>query len=142
MIRFFDASALVGAYVEEESTLDVRTLLASGAAAVSRLSEVEVVSAFARLTHEGALTVPERDKVTTAFLGELSRWVVVELTQEVAARARVLLAQHPLRAGGALQLASAVVLESRLAGPIDGFVATDQRLVEAARAERLRVLAV
>lgn len=142
MIRFFDASALVAAYVEEEATLDVRVLLASGAAAVSRLSEVEVVSAFARLTREGALTVQERDTLTTAFLGELSRWVVVELIQEVTARARVLLAQHSLRAGDALQLASALVLESRLASPVDGFIAADQRLIEAARAEQLAVTMV
>jgi predicted nucleic acid-binding protein len=67
---------------------------------------------------------------------------VVDLSPEVTSRARVLLVKYPLRAGDALQLACALVLQSRLPRPIDAFVASDQRLLDAADAERLAIVRV
>jgi hypothetical protein len=58
-MRFFDASALVKKYVRETDSARVRRLLGTGGVALSRLSEVEVVSAFARLAVTG------RTKCTT-----------------------------------------------------------------------------
>jgi uncharacterized protein len=62
----------------------------------------------------------------------------VELTEEVCARARVLLQRHPLRAGDAIQLASCLYLQEQL-GEQMPIVAFDDRLVAAARLEGLRV---
>jgi predicted nucleic acid-binding protein len=58
---------------------------------------------------------------------------------EIAAQARALLARHPLRAGDAIQLASCLYLERELREAVP-FVAFDQRLSDAARAEGLTVL--
>jgi hypothetical protein len=58
----------------------------------------------------------------------------------VTARARGLLVAHVLRASDAIQLASVLLVQSRLAGALDGFVAFDRRLVDAARRENLTVI--
>jgi hypothetical protein len=137
--RFFDASAIVGAYAQQANSAHIRRLLAAEHVAVSRLTEVEVVSAFARLARESAVSDDRRDDMTAAFLADLDGWVVVDMGTEVTARARRLLVHHALRAGDAIQLASALVLESRVAGALDAFVASDRRLLEAASREHLPV---
>ena len=139
MTRYFDASALVKRYVREPGSTVVRRLLASGDAATSRLSEVEVSSGVARRAREGALTVRQRDRILAALVRDLPALVLVELTSEVAADARALLLRHPLRASDALQLASCLYLQRHLAQPVP-FVAFDGRLTEAARAEGLTVV--
>jgi predicted nucleic acid-binding protein len=137
-VRFFDASALVKRYVRERDSTRVRRLLSAGDIGVCRLSEVEVVSALARLAREGAISVARRDAAGTAFVGDLAAWVIIELHPDVTRAARRLVLQHGLRTGDGLQLAAALVLQEAL-GPIEEFVAYDSHLLEAARAEQLMV---
>ena len=66
-MHYFDASALVKRYVRETGSQTVRRLLATGVAATSRLSEVEVASAIARRTREGVLSADQRDRVLAAL---------------------------------------------------------------------------
>jgi uncharacterized protein len=138
-MRFFDASALVKKYVRETDSARVRRLLKSGEVALSRLSEVEVVSAFARLAREGAISVAQRDRAAAAFVSDLLAWHVIELTPEVMATARRLLMQYHLRAGDAVQLSAAVVLQIGLGEALAEFVAYDQRILDVAGAEQLAV---
>ena len=138
MTRYFDASALVKRYVREAGSTSVRRLLASGTAATSRLSEVEISSAIVRRAREAAFSREQRDRMLTALQHDLPALAIVELIPEVTAGARALLLRHPLRAGDAVQLASCLYLQRQLARPVP-FVAFDGRLVTAARAERLPV---
>jgi len=126
-------------YVRETGSNVVRRLLASGVAASSRLSEVEIASGIARRTREGTLTIRQRDRMLTALSRDLPALAVVELVPEVTAEARALLARHPLRAGDAIQLASCLYLQRQLAEPVP-FVAFDRRLLGAARAENLDIV--
>jgi predicted nucleic acid-binding protein len=137
--RFFDSSAIVAAYAKQSESAKVRRLLAQGGAAVSRLAEVEIVSAFCRLGREAAMAEEERNAAIEAFTHDLETWEVIEVTTQVTAVARTLLQAHPVRASDAIQLGSALVLQSRLAVPLDAFVAFDARLLAAARAEQLAV---
>jgi predicted nucleic acid-binding protein len=132
---FVDASALVKRYIRERHSAAVRRLLADGPVAISRLSEVEVPSALARLVREGRLGARARDRLVDAFAVDLASWHVVEVTAEVTALARAALLRHDLRAGDAVQLASALWL--RQATPLTGLLAFDTRLVVAARSEQL-----
>jgi len=138
-MRFFDASALVKRYVRERASTRVRRLLRRGDVAVCRLSEVEVVAAFARLARDRAMSVAQRDRAVAAFAADLAAWTVVEIQPDVTKTARRLLLRHPLRAGDAIQLGAALVLQEALAQPIDEFVAYDGQLIEAARREQLTV---
>lgn len=140
-MQFFDASALVKRYVREADTVAVRRALIRGHVAISRLSEVEVVSAFVRLAREGHIQAPRQDRAIAAFLHDMTAWHVVELSPEVTGLARTLLARHTLRSGDAIQLASALRLQQMTLVPLSGFVAYDARLVEAATKEGLRGLA-
>ena len=95
---FVDASALVKRYVRERHSVKVRRFLTAGPIAISRLSEVEVPSALARLVRERRLPPRSRDRAVTAFVTDIAAWHVVEITADVTALARTLLHRHDLRA--------------------------------------------
>lgn len=125
--------------MEEEDSPRVRRWLAAGLSATARLSAVEVASALARRCREGAFPAAERDRALAALEDDLSALRVVEVSTSVVDEARVLLVRHPLRAGDAIQLASALLLRRELAEPVT-FAAYDDRLKSAARAEGLAVV--
>jgi predicted nucleic acid-binding protein len=137
--HFFDSSAIAAAYGSQPNGARARHLL-QGRVLVSRLAEVEVVSALARLAREISLPNALRDAGISEFLLDLANWEIVEGAPDVTARARGLLVAHVLRASDAIQLASVLLVQSRLAGALDGFVAFDRRLVDAARRENLTVI--
>jgi len=114
----------------------VRRLLNKGAAATSRLSEVEVASAVVRRWREGDLTTAQRDRVLSALSEDVQRMDVVEILPEVTRRTHGLLVRHWLRAGDALQLSACLHLRERSRASV-AFVAFDERLTRAAAAEGL-----
>jgi hypothetical protein len=69
-----------------------------------------VPSAIYRLVRERRLSARSRDRSVAACLTDFAAWHVVEITVDVTALARTLLHRHDLRAGDAIQLASAVWL--------------------------------
>lgn len=140
MTHYFDASALVKRYVREAGSTTVRRLLSTGIAATSRLSEVEVSSAIVRCAREGAFTIEQRDRMLTALQWDVPALAMVELIPEITGDARALLLRHTLRASDAVQLASCLYLQRQLVEPVP-FVAFDGRVVLAARAEGLTVVA-
>lgn len=133
-MRYFDTSTLVKRYVREKGSVRVRRLMMSDTPATSRLSEVEVASALGRRAREGAFSTT--DRALAALVADLPAIIVVELTLEVSARARMLLQRHPLRTGDAIQLASCLYLQQQLGEPIE-IVSFDDRLTAAARREGL-----
>jgi predicted nucleic acid-binding protein len=138
-MRFLDASALVKAYVVESGTEAVREFLRAGPWSISRLSVVECGSAFARKGRDGSMTVEQTRAAWFKLCEDSRRAEVVEITQTCSELARPLLQRHALRAGDAVQLASAIALRDRMATPVQ-FVCADARLAEAAAAEGLAVV--
>ena len=126
-------------YVRERGSDRVRGWLAAGAAATSRLTEVEIASALMRRWREGSFGAAARDRALAALVADLEALTLVEVAPPVTSRARRLLERHPLRAGDAVQLASCLLLRDTTGGPI-AFAAFDGRLNEAARAEGLTPL--
>jgi predicted nucleic acid-binding protein len=137
-MRFFDASALVKRYVRERGSASIRRLLDEGDVAVSRLSEVEVTSALVRVSREGGISTQQRDRAINTLVSDLAAWTIVEVSSDVAVRARNLLLRHVLRAGDAVQLASALLIAEHLGG-LAAFVAHDARLAAAAVVEGVPV---
>ncbi|HYN06944.1 MAG TPA: type II toxin-antitoxin system VapC family toxin [Vicinamibacterales bacterium] len=138
-MQYFDASALAKRYVREKGSVKVRRLLSSGLAATSRYSAVEIASALARRTREGAISPDDRERTMAALQTDLSAMLIVELTAEVVIRAQALLQRHSLRAGDAVQLASCLRLREELEDDVS-LVAFDERLVAAARKERVALV--
>ena len=91
-----------------------------------------------RRSREGVFSDRERDRALIGLEKDMSAMLIVELTPEVAARARRLLERQPLRAGDAIQLASCLYLREELGEDVQ-FVAFDKRLAAAASQEGLTV---
>jgi len=138
-MRYFDASALAKRYVREPGSVRVRRLLSSDTPATSRLSAVEIGSALMRRWREGLIGDADRDRALAAVERDLAAMLVVELAPVVVDRALSVLRRHALRASDAIQLASYLHLRDAL-GEEGTFVAFDERLVGAARKERIRVV--
>ncbi len=144
MTTFCDTSAILKRYVPDAgagavSDLDERLV-------VSDLSVVEVPSAIWRKQRMGELA-PEDASVLVAAFGhdvrggtyEAPRYATVALGAEVLAHAAALLPRHELRAGDAIQLASAITARASLEF-CDTFATFDRRLGIAATAEGFSVI--
>ncbi len=134
-MRFWDSSAIIPLTVAEASTDGIRAIAEDDPVmCVWWGTEVECVSALARLDREGALT----EGATTVALERLDLlaegWNEVQPVAAVRSAARRLLRVHPLRAADALQLAAAVVAAEGQPASL-GFVTLDERLAAAARRE-------
>jgi uncharacterized protein len=138
-MRFWDSSALVPLLVEEESSEWCRDLVREdGVVAVWALTRAEIVSAIQRKRRAGELGREAVQQALARLNLVESAWSEVDALRLVRERAERLLAVHPLRAADALQLGAALVLvEERPHGW--GFVTADERLAEAAEAERFDV---
>lgn len=134
-MRFWDSSAIIPLTVTEASTDAMRAIAEEDPVmCVWWGTEVECVSALARLDREGALT----EGATTVALERLDLlaegWNEVQPVAAVRSAARRLLRVHPLRAADALQLAAAVVAAEGQPASL-GIVTLDERLAVAARRE-------
>jgi len=111
-IYYLDASALIKRYVDEPGSIWLRSVLSSPQvqfAFASRMTIVEVISAFARRVREGALPPDDFVVAADAFRDDcLHDYQIMPPTVEVVDLACSLLARHPLRAYDAVHLASAL----------------------------------
>lgn len=139
-MRFWDSSALVPLFLEEQKSPVTRSLLRVDPAIVAwRLAGTEVVSALWRRRRAGEIDEPARI-AAEAGLSSLERvWTTVEDAAHVDRRARRLLALHSLRVADALHLAAALVACDERPHVLP-FVTLDDRLAEAARREGFDVL--
>ena len=134
-MRFWDTSALVPLIARELSTEAVLALHREDPVVVASTASIECVSAFVHKHRERAISDQQLLSLL-AQLGELARaWNIGEPTSEVSALAEGLVEMHGLRAGDAIQLASA-----RASGRAIDFVCIDRRLARAAAAEGHRVV--
>jgi predicted nucleic acid-binding protein len=143
---FMDTSAMIKRYVVEVGTAWILSSVVRSAGNIvfiAHITQAEVVSGAMRRKRDG--TIPERSARAVRLLVDrhMSReYRVIGLTGEIVQRAEDLLELHPLRAYDSIQLASALIANSRLvtAGLIPlTFIFADTRLLTAATAEGLRV---
>jgi len=139
-VKFWDASAIVPLLVTEPSTRRLQALATKDAAMLVWWgSEVECVSALARLERDGALS-PQAIKLALLQLGRLAAcWHEVDPSDAVREAAARFLRVHPLRAADALQLAAAFLAAERRPASLE-VVTLDDRLGTAARKEGFAVI--
>jgi hypothetical protein len=143
---YIDSRGLVKRHAQEAGTPWVQTITATATGntiLTSRITVVEVVSAFQRKQRDSVLTGAEVTQLTSDFLALCTnQYALVEISVDLLNHARTLIERHPLRAYDAVQLASALVanfaLQAAELGPLT-FVASDRQLLTAAQAERLEV---
>jgi predicted nucleic acid-binding protein len=126
---FFDASALVKLYVWEPDTDAVPSV--DVPAMISELTRVELPSAFWRKHGLGQF-----NEFAADYYGEGGqlRFAVMRISDVTVSTAAGLVARADLRAGDAIQLASAVVAR-QVGREVTAFASFDARLRDAAAVE-------
>jgi hypothetical protein len=139
-MRFWDCSALIPLFVEQDDTESLLSLLAEDPRAVVWWgSAVECFSAFNRLLREGFVEQSVFADLQKRFDALAASWVETLPTTRLRQRAIRLLRLHPLRAAAALQLAAALIACEENPQTLP-FLCTDIRLREAAAKEGFQVL--
>ena len=145
-IYFFDSSAIVKRYLNETGTAWVTNIFdpTSGSEIyIAHISGAEVVAAIARRGLTGSITASKVTSAISQFRREfVSAFQIVEITQNLIARAMDIAEIHALRGYDSVQLASALeMLALRSALGLSGliFVSADSDLNAAAMAEGLNV---
>jgi uncharacterized protein len=145
-IYFLDSSALIKRYVVEMGSPWIKTLTDSATGnslLLVRITWVEVLSAFARRQREGGITAAEVAALIQTFRSEFnSRYRVIEVDEVLVERAGELIVQYPLRAYDAVQLASALRVQSLLTSMPETqliFVSADNRLLDIAQLAGLAI---
>ena len=141
-MKFWDTSALVPLLVSEAKTARMQAIAAKDPTMfVWWGSEVECVSALARLEREGIL-----DELTVSLaLDRLrqfaSTWQEIDASDALREAAVRFVRVHPLRAADSLQLAAAYLASERRPSSLE-FVTLDERLAIAARKEGFAVTGI
>lgn len=142
MIYFLDTSALVKRYVEEEGSAYIRQLLAYSQHSFhqSFLTPLETTSALYRRHRAGLLSTVELIQVLNAYTAHTrDQYATILHSDSLMTQSAALIAQHPLRALDAVQLAAVLSLRTLLAedAPSLIFLSSDDRLLGIARQEQL-----
>jgi len=131
---FFDTSALVKRYHEEQGTGNVDRIFSEStdALVISNITIAELTSAFSRKRDEGFLDDKALQRCLSSFSKDMleSFWIL-DLERSHVFKSRELILRHGLRALDALQLASALTIKEL--NPC--LVCSDRRLLKAARKE-------
>ena len=135
---------MVKRYINEIGSAWIRTITdpkIGNRLIISRITWVEVLSAFARLQREGNLAPNDIATAIRAFrYGMNTQYQLVELDQTLIETAGYMVQKHPLRAYDSVQLASALKLQpafAKIPAASFVFVSADTRLLTVAQAESL-----
>jgi uncharacterized protein len=139
-LKFWDSSAVLPLVVAEASTRQMQTIAETDPVmSVWWVTEIECVSALARLEREGALSADATETALKRLDTLAETWNEVQTVVALRGVARRLLRVHILRAAAALQLAAANILAEGQPRSLE-IVTLDRQLAAAARREGFSVL--
>ena len=134
---YFDSSALVKRYIQEEGTEFVATLCEKERLiATSKLTYPEILSALARKRRSKEISDREYETIFEKFMKDWAGITVLEFHDEIFAQLKRLIEVHSLRAADAVHLASALWLKGSINEQVV-FIASDLELLKAANQEKL-----
>lgn len=141
-IFYADSSVLVKRHASEIGSVwfqNLVSLASNNSIITAKLSVVEVLSAFNRRRREAAISQVDYNDFAKDFSTiSNNEYHLLDLNDSIIAESQRLLETYPLRAGDAVQLATAIysrnmLQNSQLSAPI--FLASDNKLLDAAIAE-------
>lgn len=134
MKTFFDASAFVKRYVEENGSQQADELCQEATElSLSVICVPEIISALNRRIREKNLSHREYKTIKGHLSDDIRDVEIINLTPEVLATATALLEAHPLRSMDALHIACALEWGAEL------FVSSDKRQTTAAGKAGLKI---
>jgi uncharacterized protein len=138
MIYYLDSSALVKRYAAEAGSTQMSSLIEGGAKiAISWLAVPETLAALARRAKTGSLGVAELASIRSQFAQDLQDVMIVEVGGAAVEGIESLIARHALRGADSIHLSTALWLQRTTNSPVV-FVASDNELLNASRAEKLK----
>lgn len=139
-MNYWDTSALVPLFINQSHSPVAREILGDDPETVlGWTTKVEYESALQRSRREGVLDEVEVATARESFSLLRESAVEVQPSEELRSLAVHLLAEHPLRAADALQLASALIWTGEYPSA-SGVVSFDSRLCKAAEREGFTIL--
>jgi predicted nucleic acid-binding protein len=139
-VKFWDSSAVVPLLVAETTTPLVQAVYEADPVVLAWwATEVECVSAIARLERDGAMNSTSVSHALARLDALAESWHEVQPAEQVRRAARRLLRVHALRAADSLQLAAALVAAEGHPPSLE-LVSLDDRLGDAARREGFSVI--
>ncbi len=134
MKTFFDSSAFVKRYVEEEGSQIVDDICRETTElSLSVICVPEILSALNRRIREKRLSQKDYARIKQHFSDDVRDAMIINLIPEVIATSTKLLEASPLRAMDALHVACAIVWRA------DVFVSSDKQQVAAAGKAGLKI---
>ncbi len=140
---YFDTSALVKLYVEEEGSDKVLSIAEDrerSRLVVLDIARIELRSAVRQRQRDGDIDEADAAALLKQFDQDgVAAYVIQPLNANVMQEAARLLDKHPLKTQEALQLAGCLVACASVPPPV-AFVCADSELCESAQREGFRVL--
>ena len=137
MIYYLDSSALVKRYAAEAGSLQMAALIeGDNRIVVSWLVVPETLAAVARRARSGSMAPSDLASVRRQFAQDLQRFTIVAVGDAAVSGIESLNERHALRGADSVHLSTALWFRKMTRAPIT-FVASDNELLHAARAERL-----
>jgi predicted nucleic acid-binding protein len=138
VILYLDTSSLVKLYITESHSALVRAWAEEAEIiATCRVAYPEMMSALNRRFRAGDLGKRDYDLLVKAFTGERRRFAVIDFDEIAAGR---LAAEYGLRGFDAVHLSAAGLLRSSGNAPAVAFSSFDEKMNNAAAAEKFTVL--
>jgi uncharacterized protein len=140
MKYFFDSSALVKRYIEEEGRDKVNSLIEEGQRIiVSRLAYPEVLSALNRRKPSFDAADEEVTSRIEAFRDDWRGLVVFDMNDDTLGQLDYVIENHKLRGADSIHLSTALWIKKTLISDVV-FVASDRELLNAAHKERFKII--
>lgn len=141
-IFYADSSVLVKRHVAEIGSVWFQNLVSPASnneIITAKLSITEVFSAFNRRQREATISQIDYTDFAKDFSAiSNNEYHLLDLNDAIIAESQRLLETHPLRAGDAIQLATAIYARNMLQNsglPTPIFLASDNKLLDAAKVE-------
>jgi predicted nucleic acid-binding protein len=138
MWAYFDSSAVVKVYVQENGRASVLRLLRLHEVVVSAILPVEIRGALRRRAEEDAIESSRLPAALDQLAADREQWNVLAVSTEILARAEEIVGNYAVRMLDAIHIASAKEFAERLQTRMP-FISADHRQVEAAAAVGLTV---
>jgi len=140
MIYYLDSSALVKRYAAESGSDRVAALVEGDhKLAISWLAVPETLSAVARRAKGGSICTEDFASIRSQLNLDMQRFMIADVCGAPIDGIELLIARHALRGADSIHLSTALWLRKETKSQVI-FVASDNELLIAARAERLKTL--
>lgn len=138
MWAYFDSSAVVKVYVQENGRATVLRLLRLHEVVVSAILPVEIRGALRRRAEENTIESSRLPAALNQLTADRAQWNMLAVSTEILGRAEEIVAVQAVRTLDAIHIASAKEFAERVRGRVP-FISADHRQVEAAAAVGLIV---